>query len=674
MSQTPKKPIQHPEFRRIREQTRRDFYALWSGWKLREKRKPSEWAVEERRIAAGQSPLTHGEDIPYRHAVMPWCVEPMDAADDLTVNTIVLWMARRSGKTEGVCGNIIGRTVTDDPGNIISMWPVEDSSDRFSRDVIEPMIEATSALTRVFVERRSRDTGRTIEYKRFHGGSIYIINAGSKSKTRGMAAKIVMAHEVDAYPVSSQGEGDPIAKLFGRTEGFEAIKIVESTGTFTAEIDETGKKIYRSNIEKWYDSSDQRKWFCPCRKCGVGQWLKFEQIKAVAKKSGTLHFYLCESCDSDHDEKQWRRMVDGGQWLPTAPFNGVRGYWINGANSLFPKGKGYKTKLHQLFSENESAMAAPSEVKKVWVNEMRAELWNPDSEKIPPPAYQPILDGREDYATHEKVVLPARALVLTSMTDLHADRLEVEWRAWARDEESWGCGHYVLFGDTNRTEIWDEWTQHLRKTFPHESGANLKLHMATIDGGWRVDPVLATLQRLQRVHVPGVSGKIRISKGAPQWQSVVHNKWGTVKGNAKGIIIGTWCAKSLIYERLRWHSGKEKSLPGFIHFGKCYSDEFIRQVVSEFSVWKIVNGKNVETFKNPDGNRNEALDLLVGNLAAYRRNKDMGGWDWDTIERQLAEEAHASKNEGAAPKPVAPVTSAVVVGGGFGGSGGGWRV
>ena len=94
------------KFRSIAEQTRRDFYALWAGWQLRDIRKPSVWAATERRIAAGQSPLTHGEDIPYRHEVMPWCTEPMDAADDPTVNVIVLWMARRSGKTEGVCANI----------------------------------------------------------------------------------------------------------------------------------------------------------------------------------------------------------------------------------------------------------------------------------------------------------------------------------------------------------------------------------------------------------------------------------------------------------------------------------------------------------------------------------------------------------------------------------------
>lgn len=654
------------KFHAIAERTRRNFHELWSEWKIRERRKPSVWAVEERRIAAGQSPLTHGEDISYEHSVMPHCVEPMDCADDSTVNVIVLWFHRRGGKTEGVCGNIIGRTVTDSPGNVISMWPVEDSADRFSRDVIEPMIEATPALARVFVERKSRDTGRTVKYKRFHGGSLYINYAGGKSQTRGMAAVVAIAHEVDAYPASSQGEGDPISKLFGRTDGFEATKIIESTGTFTAETNEKGEKVYRSNIEMWYDRSDQRKWFCPCRKCGVMQWLKFEQIKAIAKKSGDVFFYLCESCEAEHDETQWRRMVASGKWKPTAPFSGVAGFWINGVNSLFPKAKGYVSRLEQFAKENAAAMSAQPEVKKVWVNEVRSELWNPDDEKTPPPAYQPILDNREDYATIERTVLPMRALVLHAATDVHGDRLEIEWRAFARNEESWGAGHFVLFGDTNRTEIWDEWTKHLQRSFPHESGASLKLSLALVDGGWRVDPILATLRRLALVNVPGVSGKVRVSKGAPQWQSVIHNKWGTVKGNSKGIIIGTWCAKSMIYERLKWHSAIEKPSAGFIHFGKSYTDEFIRQMVSESPVFKIINGKNVETFKNPEGNRNEAIDLLVMNLAAFRRQKDFGGWDFDTIEAQLAEEGAVARGVKKA-EPVKEVAASVF-------SGGGWRL
>lgn len=657
----------------IRIQSREDFYRLWSAWKPRIRRSPSVWAVEERRVASG-GPLARGEDIPYDHAVMPHLRVPMDEADNPDVEIIVLWLGRRLGKSEGFCMNIIGRNVNDDPTNMISMWPVEDSRDRFSRDCVEKTIEATPSLRTAFVEKKSRDSGRTIDFKRFAGGSLIINYAGSKSQTKGMAAGAVFAHEVDAYPVSSQGEGDPISKLFGRTEGFEdAIKVIESTGTWAADIEpSTGKKIYNSNIEMWYDRSDQQKYFCPCRSCGRGNWLKWEQIKRLTRKSGDLTYYVCEDCDKEHDERQWRRMVAAGEWKPTAPFKGIRGFWSNGFISLFPRGKGFTSKLEQFLVQGERALAGTPEEKQVWINEVKSELVAKSDESVEPPPSQPLLDNREAYATAEKVTVPKAGLVVTAMTDVHGDRLEIEWRAWGRNEESWGLGHYVLFGDTNRADVWEQWTRHLQMEFDHESGAKLRLSLAFIDGGWRVDPILGTLRRLAMETVPGVSGKIRISKGVPEWTSVIYRRWGTIKDKAKGVHIGTWCAKSLLYDRLRWHSAKPEDKPsaGFIHYGQNYSDEFLRQVVSEKSVMRIdlprAIGKEVETFKNPESNRNEALDLLVGNLAAFR----YGRWNFDTIEIALREQVEAKQQ----PQPREPEVSRLRETSGWMSGMGGFRV
>lgn len=628
--------------REISEQSSRDFYSLWDAWREKVKRKPSEWAVQERRLASG-GPMARGEDIPYDHAVMPHAVEPMDAADDPDVNIIVLWWGRRLGKTEAVCTNIIGRNVTDAPTNMISMWPVEDSADRFSRDVIEKTIEATDSLRTAFVTKKSRDSGRTINFKRFHGGSLIFNYSGSKSQTKGMAAGAVFAHEVDAYPVSSQGEGDPISKLFGRAEGFEAVKIIESTGTFSAEIDPvTSAKIYHSNIEYWYDLSDQRKWFCPCRSCGRQHWLKWEQLQRLTRKSGDSFFYICEECDADHNERQWRRMVSSGIWMPTAPFkDGIRGYWVNGFNSLLPTGKGFKSKLHQFIAEGERALKGKREEKQVWINEVKTELISFGEETVDPPQVKAILDGREDYANEKSVLVPASALVLTTMTDVHPNRLEVEWRAWARTEESWGLGHFVIFGDINRLEIWLEWTKHLQKTFDHALGGKMSLSLAMIDAGWNADAPLGIIRHMQMPgnFVPGVTGKILLSKGTPQWASVIHKQWGGIKDRAKGVHIGTWRAKTLIYERLRWFSATERPSQGFVHFGKNYSDEYVRQAVSEKSVMAIIGGKEIETFKNPEKNRNEALDLLVGNLAAFRRRQ----WDFEAFEKELTKKPDEPK-------------------------------
>jgi phage terminase large subunit GpA-like protein len=373
----------------------------------RDKRSPSLWASEERWIAAGQSPLSKGRAIRYDHAIAPHAVQPMNDADDPRVNLIVLWFGRRMMKTEGVCANIVGRTVTDDPGNVYCMGPTDDSVYQYSRDMLEPMIEATPCLREVFVEKKSRDTGRTLDYKRYLGGSIYIVNAGSPSKMRGMAAKVVLIREVDAFPRGTKNEGDPIEKALGRAEGFgDAIKIIESTGTLAPGVDENGETVYRSNIHEWHDRGDQMKYFLPCRRCDHLQYLQKVtapgtcEVEGLWAPSGRLDkaVYLCRKCEADHNEAQWREMVRRGVWKAIAPFrNGIRSYWISGFNSLLPTGKGFKTKLHQFMAEAERANHSGPEAKRVWINEVACDLWDPEGESEPAPDWRKIFDRRESY-------------------------------------------------------------------------------------------------------------------------------------------------------------------------------------------------------------------------------------------------------------------------------------
>ncbi len=623
----------------------------------KQKRSPSVWAAEERIMPVG-GPISGDDNIRFNHRFTPHAVEIMDAADDPGVRVVVNWSGVRDAKTT-ICLNIMGRTVTDAPGGIYSVHPIDDDVQKFSNDDVEPMIEL--CLNDYFVQKKSRDSGRTINYKKFRGGSLRIVNAGSITKFRGSTVSALFLHEIDGYTVK-----ESIHKAVNRTKGISnAIIYLESTGTYAPTVLQDGTIEYNSAIQEWHDKGDQRKWFCRCRECGAMQWLKFAQIQA---RSGDMRRakYYCEQCDADHKPAQWRAMTEQGIWFPTAgltegdlreievshkdakpPQPEVRSYWRNGFNSLLPFHTAYASKLHEFLAEGEAAKSS-KEARKTWVNEIAAELWSLEDEKIPPPPYQPILDGREDYEA-----APMPALVLTAMTDVHGDRLEVEWRAWSRDEESWGMGHFVLFGDTNRTEVWEEWTKHLQRSVPHESGASLKLSLALVDGGWRVDPILATLRRLALHNVPGVSGKIIVSKGVPKWQGVIFKNWATIKDRAKGIHIATWGAKALIYERLEWHSANPKPTEGFIHFSKEYTDEFIRQVVSESPVFQIIEAVNVLTFKNPEGNRNEALDLLVGNLAAFRRRR----WDFDTIEKELKAQAEAVKKSGKPPEKAPAVAT-----------------
>jgi phage terminase large subunit GpA-like protein len=652
--------------------------SLVGAWQRRIKRKPSVWAREVRRIAVEQNVNAASEAVAYTHDLMPHCVEIMDAADDSSVHRIVIWAGIRDGKTLSVCCNIIGRTVTDAPRNIYSVHPIDDDVARFSNGDIEPMISA--CLEGYFVEKKSRDSGRTVDFKKFHGGWLRIVNAGSLTKFRGTTVGVMLIHEADAI------DREVIEKAMNRTKGVQdAVIVIESTCTDSPIVKDDGTIEYRSNIHFHFDQGDQRKWFVRCRSCGHWQILRYSHFRWPEGRMDLVACH-CERCDAAHNEAQWRKMVSGGRWFPTAGLSELqiqdiantyhlvrprdpacRSYWRSGFNSLLPTAKGYKTKLHEFVAQGEAAKLS-REALRTWTNEIAAELWNPDEELIEPPQSLPIKNNREDYARidpqtgEEKIVAPMHALVLTCMTDLHGDRLEVEWRAWGRTEESWGLGHFVLFGNTEKSDVWDEWVTHLQRTFPHASGGELTLQLGLIDGGWRADPIAAVLRRLHQQHVPGVSGKLIVCKGVPQWNAVVFRQWATIKDKLKGIHIGTWGAKSLIYERLRWHSSAERPNAGFIHFGKIYSDEFIEQTTREIPVMKRVKGKDVEAFENPEKRRNEALDLLVGNLAAFRRRR----WDFDAIEAELKRQGEEKRQPRIEkPREVSRVSSMMMAGGGW---------
>lgn len=610
------------------------------------KRKPSVWAREVRKIPAGTSPLSQGHDINYDHAIMPHCVEQMDAADDPSVNVIVIWEGIRDGKTGSVCLNILGRTVTDSPGNIYSVHPVKDDVDRFSVGDVDPMIECTPELKRLFVEKKSRDSGRTIAFMKFIGGWLRIVSAGSLTKFRGTSVKVVLLHDLDAL------DPEAVAKALGRATGFsDAIKVLESTCTYGPSLREDGTLEYNSNIQKYYEDGDKRKWFCKCKDCGHLQWLKYAQIKyPVGHREAAK--YHCANCDYAHTEAQWREMVANGRWFPTAGLSedeefyiqknwsharainpAVRSYWRNGFNSLLPKGKGYKTKLHEFVEQGEAAKKTADDFK-TWKNEVAAELWNPDEDAEPAPDWKPIFDRREDYATDTAIVVPAGALVLTVAVDVHKNRLEVLWEAWGRHEETWDVAHVVLPGEVQDPAVWKELEQELQRKFQHELGGQIGLSFGLVDAGKWPDWVYHFLRTIANTGSP-IRGKIRACRGSSVFpHPVIDPRYKSLAKNLKGHWVGPDAAKDLIYARLKLPPPQdEEPIPeGFRHYPQSFDRAFFEQLTIEQVRIQYVRGEELRRYDNKKNLRNETLDLSVYNLAAFRIRS---AYPWEAIEKEL---------------------------------------
>jgi phage terminase large subunit GpA-like protein len=654
----------------LRENARKLFARVYAECiRRRKKRLPSVWATEVRKMPAG-GPISGNRVVPYEHRHMPHCVEQMDAADDPTVRIIVVWADRRAGKTNGVCMNVIGRTVTDDPGGIYSVQPTIPDVDKFSAEDAEPMIDL--CLSDYFVEKKSRDAGRTKAFKKFRGGFWRIPSGGSETQFRGTTVKVVCLHEADKL------ERDSIHAAMGRTEGIrDAVIILESTGTIAATFDPDGKKIYNSVIEEFYDSGDRRNWFSECAECHALQVIVYEDFKWTPGRMDEAR-WACQQCGHEHDEDAWRRAAQNSQWFPTAGLTDeqkrdirathqlaravrpeVRSYWKNGFTSLLPTSKGYRTKLHQIVAEGEAAKLSLSALK-IWTQEIAAKLWDASASGEAPPAWRPIYERRQRYTK-----APADALYLTAFTDVQHTRLEVLWAAWDREENMSGMAHTVIDGHHAHPETWKRLGVELARKFPHESGAEIGLGFALIDGGKWPEDVYYFLRQLAAHPIEGVSGKVRGSKGVGQHgHPIVDTTFRTIGKVLKGHNIGTWEAKDRIYERLR---KTEEDEPPRIVLNESFTEEFCQQAVVETVTVTYEKGQEIRKYLNPTKARNEGLDLLVGCLAALRlRARTL---NWDALRAEIDERAPREEPAQKEERRAEPVFSAP-----RGGFSSGWNV
>lgn len=602
-------------------------------------------------------PLAGNNTIPFSTEFCPHTIEQMEACDDPSVNLIVIWAGIRDMKTTAAM-NAIGRTVTDDPGGIFSVWPTQADRDKFSADDLTTMIE--TSLLEYFPERKSRDSGNTKEFKKFPGGSIRLPSAGSKTAFRGSTVKVLHMPEVDGWE-----DTESLYKAMGRTLGMaDAIKIMESTGTIASEEGNGGEIIWHSVIAEHYDQSDQRKWFVECAECRELSIIYYPQIRADSGNLSEARWH-CPRCDRGHTEAEWFRAAQGGLWLPTAGLSlddllfirqshrdakakrpEVRGYWRNGFNSLLPTAKGYATKLHEFLAEGEAAKRSTEKLK-TWTNEIAAELWSLDRTGETPPPWTPIFERRENYG----LTIPERALFLTSFTDCQLTRLECGWIAWGRNEESWIIDHTVLDGHVRDPEVWRLLRRELGRRFKHALGCEMALGFGFIDAGQYADDVYRFLQELARNPEPGVTGKVRASRGVGRHaHPVVDGVYKSISKNLSGHWIGTWEAKDRIYERLRMTPEPDDERHGIIHLNERITEEACRQMVSETVTVTIEKGVEVRKYENKKQVRNEWLDILVGNLAAMRLRPRA----WDLLEADLRAQAAIATKQGKPPSAPHP--------------------
>jgi phage terminase large subunit GpA-like protein len=231
----------------------------------------SEWADDARRLSQESS----AEPGRWTTARAEYQRAILDAVADPGVPVIVVMKAAQVGWTE-ILNNAVGFHIDQDPAPLLVIQPTLEMAEAWSKDRLAPMLRDTPVLRGRVKDPRSRDADNTLLHKVFPGGHITMIGANSPASLAMRPIRIVLADEVDRYPVSAGTEGDPLKLAAKRQITFWNRKtLLGSTPTLKG----------LSVIEREWARSDQRRFFVPCPECGHEQVLRWSRCAGTRRRT-----------------------------------------------------------------------------------------------------------------------------------------------------------------------------------------------------------------------------------------------------------------------------------------------------------------------------------------------------------------------------------------------------
>lgn len=565
----------------MQEHTRALFREIFSRLKPPPELTISQWADRFRRLSSESS----AEPGRWKTDKAPYQREIMDAVNDLSVSKVVVMSAAQIGKTDALILNPIGYYMDVDPSPMMVMEPTLQLGEAFSKDRLSPMLRDTPVLSDK-VKEKSRTSGNTILHKVFPGGHITIVGANSAASLASRPIRILLADEIDRYPITAGNEGDPLLLAAKRLTTFWNKRIVcVSTPTIKG----------MSRIEIEYENSTQEEWNVPCPQCGEYQPLLWSQVQFDKDHLEEIN-YVCLKCGAVSSEVEWRGRFGEGKFVAKFPRRKVRGFHLNTLASTFVE---WREVVEKFLMANEKAKQGNVEPLKTWTNTELGETWEEEGEHLD---YEELYKRREKYGCE----VPDEVIMLTAGVDTQDNRFEVEVVGWGVEKESWGIKYQVMYGDLKKPEIWNELGEFLSQEFHKADGTPMRIRCTCIDsGGHFTNEVYRFCKARLSQAVYAIKGY-----GGTNYPYISRP---TTSNRAKVQLfkIGVDTGKTLVYQRLK----VTDEGPNYCHFprdkGRGYELDYFRGLTAEQAVMTYHKGKaRVEwKIRDPSFRRNEPLDI-----------------------------------------------------------------
>lgn len=601
---------------------------------------PAEWADRHRIL----SPRGSAEPGPWRTDRTPYLREPMECLGvHHPAHTVLMMLGSQLGKSEAG-NNWLGYLIQAEPGPTLCVQPTGELAARYSRQRVAPLIEETPALKALVAAPRSRDETNSLLLKEFPGGVLLLTGANSAAGLRSMPIRYLFADEVDAWPPTIPGEGDPLELALRRQSTFANAKtLITSTPTVAGQ----------SRIERLYLQSDQRQYFVPCPECGEFQALDWHRLKWNDSLDDVR--YACEFCGVLIEERHKATMLPAGEWRAGAAFDGVAGFHLS---TLYaPLGwTGWAALVREHQSAYKLMQKGDTSSMQTFKNTRMAQTWEPTPAKA--------IEAHElerHCQSYKMGTVPATgAVVLTAGVDVQDDRLEVSIHGHDEDGRMYLVDHRRIDGSPGEPATWVALDVVLAQRWQRADG----LTYCTIDythvdsGGHYTEHVYRFCSRSRRrMAIKGSSWELAGALGPVK--NVEYGERGRVARGYRFRLLNVNRLKTMLLEKLSLEPGAT----GAMVFPLDLPADYLEQLCSERLVEIAKNGATRFRWVRRSNARNEALDTACYSLAAAHalRLHQMGPARWAALaERQakqlLGQAAPAPAPSAPAQPPARPAT------------------
>ncbi|WP_064573932.1 phage terminase large subunit family protein [Hafnia paralvei] len=625
-------------------QTKRErlLLSIRKGWTPPPRISVPDWADKFRKLAK-EAGSTSGD---WDTSTVEIARGPMLAATESGVHIITVQCCTQLMKT-ALLENLFGYFAHLDPCPMLLLQPKEDAAEQFSKERITPLVRVTPVLRALVGGNKQKNSKETLLYKSFTGGFLALAGAGSPDNLARRPIRVLLADEVDKYPITR--EGDPITLAEERTATFGLNWLSVRACSPTVEDE--------SRIAASYEDSDQRRASIACPHCGHRQFPDFfKHIHWPSegdKHQTKLAMIHCENCGAGWSEGERLRSLATIQWHQTKPFDccGTRHIPLNmyeqawhtdDATAVSRVWKWSESDRHavhravcpdcgKLGVDNIHAGFQASKLFSPWQKDKPSDIaekylkakgdpdkelawWNTQMGLPHRPNYGKRLPVDVLLARREvfDAEVPEGVAVLTAGIDTQNDRLEVEVVGWGKDEESWSVAFDVIEGDLETAEPWLRLDAYLKQIWRRADGRGFTIMAACHDsGGNHTQKVYEFSQERLARRIWAIKGESATGgKRSPIWP----NKRPTSKTRSKfrPIILGVNSAKDSIRSRLHI----EQPGPGYMHFSTDRDMGYFAQLTAERLVMKEAAGQRYSVWELPPGKANEALDCRVYAYAA----------------------------------------------------------